>query len=867
MVKNRLRQISLRKGSDNLIKKQMNIQEILQEMLGGEPENGNTRNILFWYDADREFEHEINELSSENTKVVVLSDNNAFQVKYDIEVAHTEYNFLIYAPFEKPSDRENWLLDIQKYSKEFSTDRSIYEMRRLGITDDALRPIVKKNIKFFENEKRVAKLKSFGIESYTPMTFEVAIVSILAKLKAADFDETVRILITEHINEDEKLCGEIEKYSDLKSFYELVKNRFGYVEEEFKMDDFIATIFYTAFAYEYEGKLPKDLEHLKSSRMSEIVVFIDEFLSLGRYQQVATILSERYEEVLKIRGILTGVETEALTGCDTFKVIDRMIIERIVSSIEAGLNDYEKWIRYVKERRSKHWYYAFENEYKAIIHGLELLKHFDHLANRLALETVDDYFDMYVAEYYKLDHHYRKFYHYYDQIDNNEVLSGFNEYIENVYVSSFLDTLATNWSGIVERSGSIAVSGLKYKKHWNFYNDYVSPYVKNNDRIFVIISDAMRYEIASELVTELMKERRAEIDLKALQGIVPSYTKFGMATLLPRSEMTYDTESGIQINGISTSGTKNREKILQTVHDDAIAVRYDDIKHMKKADYKVMFTGKKLVYIYHDTIDSYGHQGSPFDAAEMAIDELKGLVRSLVNHVSATKIIMTADHGFVYQRSKLEEYDKISKVKNDAVVETDRRYILSKTQVDDMNLLNLPLNEVIKTTDPIQVIVPKGTIRFKTQGEGGNFVHGGAMLQEIVVPVIEYFDKRSDEFKAKKVEVQLTSITRKLTNRISYLEFFQTESVSEKKLPLNLKLYVTDDDGNRVSNEVMIIADRDSSDPKDRSFKEKFVLKDLKYKKEDTYYLVFEDDEESINPVINKIPFTIDLAIANDFGF
>ena len=850
-----------------MINKQMNIQEILQDMLGRDPENGNTRNILFWYDADCEFEHEVGELSFDNTRVVVLNDSNAFKVKHDIEVTDSESNFLIYAPFEKPSDRENWLLDIQKYSEEFSTDRSIYEMRRLGITDDALRPVVKNNIKFFENEKRVSKLKSYGIDDYTPMNFEVAIVSALAKLKAADFDETVRILITEYMNEDEKLCNEIEKYSDMESFYKLIKNRFGYVEEEFKIDDFIATLFYTAFAYEYEGKLPKDLEHLKSSRMSEIVVFIDEFLSLGRYQETVGLLSERYEEMLKIRGVLTGVETEALTGCDTFKVIDQMIIERIVTSIESGMNEYEKWIRYAKERRSKHWYYVFENEYKAIIHGLELLKYYDHLASRLTLETVDDYYDMYVAEYHKLDHHYRKFYHHYDQIKNKEVLSGLNDYIENVYVSSYLDTLATNWSNVVERNGSIDVSGLKYKRQWNFFKDFVSPYVKSNDRIFVIISDAMRYEIASELVTELMKERRAEIDLKALQGVVPSYTKFGMATLLPRSEMTFNVDSGIQIDGISTSGTKNREKILQRTHSDAVAVRYDDIKHMKKSEYKEIFTGKKLVYIYHDTIDSYGHQGSPFDAAELAIDELKGLVRSLVNHVSATKIIMTADHGFVYQRSKLEEYDKITKVKNDAVVETDRRYILSREQAEDMNLLNLPFNEAINTNAPLQVIVPKGAIRFKTQGEGGNFVHGGAMLQEVVVPVIEYFDKRSDEFKAKKVEVQLTSITRKLTNRISYMEFFQTESVSEKKLPINLKLYVTDDDGNRVSNEVMIIADRDSSDPKDRSFKEKFVLKDLKYKKEDTYYLVFEDDEESVNPVVNKIPFTIDLAIVNDFGF
>ncbi len=850
-----------------MIKKQMNIQEIIQEMLNRDPENGNTRNILFWYDSDKEFVHEIDGMTFENTKVIILNDDASFKVKYQIEVADKESNFLLYAPYEKPSDRENWLLDIQKYSDEFTTDRAVYEMRRLGITDESVKAIIKKNMKFFENEKRVNKLKSFGIEEYDPLKLEIAIVSSLAKLKTADFDELIRILITDYINDNNKLVGDLEKYGDLDSFYELVKNRFGYMDEKLDIDGFIATLVYTAFAYEYVGKLPKELDKLKSSRVSEIVVFVDEFLSLDRYKKDARKLSERYEDLLRIKEILSAVETEAFIGCDTFKVIDDVVIHRIIRGITEGLEDYDTWIRHAKERRSKHWYSVYENEYKAIINGLELLKHYDQISSRLALESVDDYFDMYISEYHKLDYNYRKFLYHYDRIEDRELLSSLNDYIENVYVSSFLDTLSINWSSIVERRGNTDVDRYKYKKQLNFYNDYVRGYVKDKERIFVVISDAMRYEIATELVTELMKERRAEIKLNAMQGGIPSYTKFGMANLLPNSDMSYDMESDIKIKGITTKGTINREKILKTVQDESIAIRYDDLKHMKKIDYKKTFSGKKLVYIYHDTIDKYGHNGNPFDAVEIAIDELRGLVRSLVNNVSATKIIITADHGFIYQRSKLEEYDKISKVKNDAVIESDRRFILSKENVQDMNLINLPFNETMKTDSPIHVIVPKGTIRFKTQGEGGNFVHGGASLQEIVVPVIEYFDKRSDEFKASKVEVQLTSISRKLTNRISYLEFFQKESVSDKKLPLNLKLYINDEDGNRVSNEVMIIADSDSGQPADRSFREKFVLKDLKYKKEDIYYLVFEDDEETINPVLNKIPFTIDLAIVNNFGF
>ncbi len=846
---------------------ELNIQDILQDMLSRDPENGAQRNLIFWYDAEADFQHEIQSVSFNNTKVVTLSKNNAFRLKYDIEIAHPTSHFLLYAPFSKPQDRENWLLDIQKYATEFSSDRSVYEMNRLGVEDENLRPLFKKNIRFFDNGKRVTKLKSYAIDHYDPMTFQVAIVSALAKLKTVDFDEVIRILIHEHIAGEDTLIEEIEKFGDLKGFYTLLGKRFGLNEETFGFNHFIATLLYTAFSYQYQGKLPQRLEHLKSNRISEIVVFVDEFYHHSQYQDIALRLARIYEEKLGISKILNGVETEVLMNCDTFPLIDEIIMERIVIRIHQEVKDYEKSIRLVKERRSTHWYRHYQNEYQALIHGLELLKHYDQLAHQLSCSDLESYFERYCETYHKMDFYYRKFYYYYDRIKVNDMLSHLSELVENVYVNSFLGTLSINWSAAISERGDHLLDKRKIKRQWRFYDEYVEPYVISKERIFVIISDALRYEVANELVTELMKERRAEISITASQGVVPTETQFGMAALLPGDTMTYDPDRGIEIDGFSASGRQNRERILQTATPEAVAYRYESLRHMKKSDYKEAFTGKKLVYIYHDTLDRLGHQSSPFDAAEVAIEELKDLIRSLVNHVSATKILITADHGFLYQRSPLEEYDKISKVKSEAILTSDRRFLLSQEPFEDMNLLNLPMNESIKTKEELHVIVPKGSLRFKTQGGGGNFVHGGAMLQELVVPVITYFDKRSDDFKAKKVEVQLTSITRKLTNRISYLEFFQTESVSKKRLPLNLRLSIVDEEGTRVSNEVILIADRGSSEPQDRRFKEKFVLKDLPYKKEDTYYLLFEDDEETLNPVLNKIPFVIDLAIVNDFGF
>lgn len=58
----------------------------------------------------------------------------------------------------------------------------------------------------------------------------------------------------------------------------------------------------------------------------------------------------------------------------------------------------------------------------------------------------------------------------------------------------------------------------------------------------------------------------------------------------------------------------------------------------------------------------------------------------------------------------------------------------------------------------------------------------------------------------KKVNVGLTSLSKRLTNVITYLTFFQYEVVEEKVLPIKLKAYFIDNKGERISNENIIIS-------------------------------------------------------------
>jgi len=380
------------------------------------------------------------------------------------------------------------------------------------------------------------------------------------------------------------------------------------------------------------------------------------------------------------------------------------------------------------------------------------------------------------------------------------------------------------------------------------------------------------YEAAKEFSDILNVERNGFTEISYMQGVVPSYTKLGMASLLPSSKIEMDDKVGIIVDGINSAGTSNREKILSKYSQEAVAITYKDLVEMSRADIRKAFTGKKLIYIYHNSIDARGDHTSTerevFNAVDEAFKELKTLVNDLINNVSASNIYITSDHGFIYKRGSITESDKTSKNVEDAD-ELKRRFIISNKKEDMEGTICFSMDYILGKDSGKYVTVPRGSNRFKVQGEGANFVHGGATLQEMVVPVIKFKNDRSKNGKSdiKKVDVKLTNISRKITSAITYLEFFQTEKVEDKKIPLKLKIYFADEEGNRISNENTIIVDSKSIKAEERSYKEKFTLRNMVYDKTVKYYLVMEDEEETVENIYEKIAFNIDIAIANEFGF
>lgn len=235
-------------------------------------------------------------------------------------------------------------------------------------------------------------------------------------------------------------------------------------------------------------------------------------------------------------------------------------------------------------------------------------------------------------------------------------------------------------------------------------------------------------------------------NMKAL-FVFPSITPFGMAALLPHNKLTVGekTTGGLTVlaDGQPTDSL-NRDKVLKATNVNSVALQYKNIIGMKKADRQPLVKGMDVVYIYHDKIDEASHtsDNSVFPACEDAIEEIKNLVRIIVNEFSGTRIFITADHGFLYTYSPLTEDDKVSKSSwSGKNVEYGRRYcIMEKDATPDFLQ---PVLFLDGNTD-YSAFAPKENVRIKMSGGGLNFVHGGISLQEMVVPVIDYHYLRTD---------------------------------------------------------------------------------------------------------------------------
>lgn len=833
----------------------MNFSKVETELNNIFNNTSSKRKIVMWYDENQEFIDDIDNIKLDNAELYKLTNNNWIYSEYFIEFENPNINYLVYAPFEKPSDEDNYLSDMTHYATLFSANKVNLIAQELDVPYE-YKEILNKYSKFWNANSRFDAFKELNIEVYNKSTIELGILCVLTGVKTINLDNIIRKVIVENTINQNNYIEIFKKFNISDAFWNYVYKKYGYLDDEPSIDNLIKFLILNYTASLIEGKIPKSWDEFVIDNKNNSRVFIDNFMNHNRYREIYDSIVSDKENKWKINNAIKNMNVESYIKCDSFEIFDKKIISYYIDLLY-GNKESINLDDIINFRKKTHFYKKYENEYQLIKWANSFINLINEFEYDILPEDVNELIDLFTKKYVNIDKSYRKFYYFYDKIHEIDNLENLRQLIENMYNNTFLSTLNLKFTSLIEN-----IDDIKIQKQWNFYKNNIPQSVKKH-RTAVIISDAFRYGCAVELKDELDKNPTRNTSLIPMLASLPSYTSLGMASLLPHRKITYD-DGNVLVDGNLNKSIEDRNKILKYYNSKSVAVGYDDIVELTLNDLRKFIKGTNLIYIYHNQVDARGDHSSTenevFDASQEAISEIIDLITKLTN-VSLTNIYITADHGFIYKRDKLNEGNKLD-LENIPTFYKNKRFLLLNDKYTVPGAKTFSLNYI--GNDNIYVIVPRGTDIFKSPGNGLNYVHGGLSLEESIIPLMKVNSKKGAK-NQDYVGLQLTSTKRKIVNYEVMLSFFQEKNISSTVLPLKASIYFVDSDGNKISNEVLINADVNSEYSEDREFKEKFTLEKEDYSKNKTYYLIIKNIDEDIE--INRFEFIIDIAFKDDFSF
>jgi uncharacterized protein (TIGR02687 family) len=785
--------------------------------------------IVFWYDAKQELRTDFDAIQLPGVEKLELT-NNEYGIKYKLLREQPEQKFLLYREGPQPADLDNWLLDVQLAHGEFRTDQVGIWLSELDLGLE-FTDVVQAHVEFFQAIKRKDALKKLLKADDTAGQIRLKMLAVCTGSEPR-MDAVVENLLQELADgRDEKI--KLVGRCNLDGFlWEQLLRLYDYHSEEKSLKDFQIRIFHDCYEMEVEPAKYSDIrkrdweERRLPSRMSQdIQVFLKRWKDSRQFEGCFETLSEECAEVLGIEQDLAKRDFRELIELDYFRLIDQKIISDLVRAVAArtaSSGDVAIWVR---QRRQGHWYREYRNLYEAVDYAAQ----FTHALGeaKFAMDSLAEGVQRYSRFWYQLDQLYRKFTYHVRMSGQASLMASLTEQIENLYSNNYLLKLGDRFQTFVDSASKWEAFPVRKQKE--FFEHWVRPFLRKDNKVCVIISDAMRYEIGDELLSLIRQEDRYSAELEPALSMLPSYTQLGMAALLPNKDLAIaDNETGtVLVDGQSSQGTANRIKILgQAINKRTTACKADELMAMKGDDCRALVRDHDVIYVYHNRIDATGDKRESeervFEAVEETLQELIRLIKKLTG-ANANNLLVTSDHGFIYQNRAIDESDFSGvDAEGDQILFRDRRFVLGKGLAEASSLHKFT-PEQLGLAGEVEVQIPKSINRLRLKGSGSRFVHGGASLQEVVIPVLKINKKRQSDVTAVEVDI-LRGASSVITSGQLAVTLYQAGPVTDKIQPRVLRAGIYTEAGDLISDSHELTFDLSSDNPRERELQVRFVL-------------------------------------------
>lgn len=500
-------------------------------------------------------------------------------------------------------------------------------------------------------------------------------------------------------------------------------------------------------------------------------------------------------------------------------------------------------IRIANRRRGLAWYGSFACYYQGVIAAARMRLFYRNHTEGMGALPAERVWDAYATEWNAFDRWYRDLHMALSaaivdgSYDLDEAMRAACDSIERLYKGWFLPEVNGRWANAAadELASQGYVSGIP--RQLDFYMNKVDSLAQSKKRAWVVISDALRYEVATELAERLERDTKGSCELTSMQATLPSITKCGMAALLPHGSFALEGsgQSGagglkVLVDGAETPSCAARQQVIRQNHPAGVAVQYETlISEMGRAERLELVGEANVVYVYHNSIDALGDkQGTErrvFQGCCDAVEELVAAVRTIVKDFRASDVLITADHGFLYTEEPLGEAEHvgIDEITGE-VIEYGRRYVVAAEGATSEFLMPVRL----LGGRGVSGLFPRECVRIRKGGSGENYVHGGISLEEMCVPALHFRNHRKGSASYEETEaagIRAVFENNTVTNTLFYLDFLQTDPVGGKVVPAEYDVYVADSALEPVTDVARIVANMASPSAQERTVRARFCLR------------------------------------------
>ncbi|MBR3160183.1 MAG: BREX-1 system phosphatase PglZ type A [Atopobiaceae bacterium] len=756
------------------------------------------RRIVFWEDDAGEFADAIHELELDCAEIAIV-DHDEFATKRRVLRDEADSRFLVYRSGGAGPEDEDFLLDIKKAAEPFSCSVAAMHAQDTGLRRDGADLVARHQVFFDSKERRewlVAHLDGDSwLAGQETSDVELAMVAVCCGVKPGIRVDVLRgigrAVAFAFASETDTLWRTVERCDLCDALWAALREGFGYESDNPGIDDFCLELF-SAACFDLTGSVP--------TLTTEAALLVDSMSRDSRAQAQFNRFVERTRGYVTGKLQLDSLGTEALAGNPYLPDVDRVLLARMLKSVEDGVDERDELRRIASRRAGMPNYENYRGAYECLLAANEVLaRHRDFEEKQGGFFSCREVFDAYVGSWHLIDRWYRAF-HAATGDGVGTVTDRLHGPVEARYVQ-FLRGLAIRWQAAILEEGRWAPVGIQQQRHFFLLEAGPSSEAR---RTAVVISDALRYECAKEL-SESLSAGGLEVGLQSWLSALPSYTQLGMAALLPNQRLTISSKTlKAYVDGQDAKGTVNRQKILSTGSTvDCVCVAAKDILTSKSLGDA---SKRRLAYIYHNKVDKKGDdittEREVFAAVREAIDDLDWLVRKLLAD-GYRRVYVTADHGFLYQDGDPHGFEyadidaRLITASSDA--KSERRFVVAPDIAMYEALMPFSAHALGLEGDFV-VGIPKGIRRLRLSGSGARFVHGGLTLQETVIPVMRIERKKGKDSGTEPVGAELlTGGKTTIVGADVSFEVLQAKPVSANLVPTHVRVAVYDANGKPVS--------------------------------------------------------------------